>query len=315
MAISTKDWKTSDTDFDIAGLKKGSFGGRTKRKNKNAVLALASLAFVLVFVMLVAILLKETSKAKSEVKERVVVVTEPAKEAPVPMANVLVPVQEIEAGKSLDPQMFKMIEKPAMSVSEDAVRSFEEIRNLYPRSILAANQPLVKDLFTAVRPPNQVSAKIPVGFRAVTINVNATSAVEGWANPGANVDVHWVSNITGEQTATLLVQNAKILSAERQVEGQNVGTAAVVPTTVTLLVSEKDAQKISLASTTGQIVLHLRGATDTGQTAGTTGSLTFHDLLSGQKREDPNNEGTIRIRNAKGEVEEWALIGGKLVKK
>ncbi|NMC64120.1 MAG: Flp pilus assembly protein CpaB [SAR324 cluster bacterium] len=237
MAISTKDWKTSDTDFDIAGLKKGSFGGRTKRKNKNAVLALASLAFVLVFVMLVAILLKETSKAKSEVKERVVVVTEPAKEAPVPMANVLVPVQEIEAGKSLDPQMFKMIEKPAMSVSEDAVRSFEEIRNLYPRSILAANQPLVKDLFTAVRPPNQVSAKIPVGFRAVTINVNATSAVEGWANPGANVDVHWVSNITGEQTATLLVQNAKILSAERQVEGQNVGTAAVVPTTVTLLVS------------------------------------------------------------------------------
>lgn len=316
MAISTKDWKTSDTDFDIAGIRRGGFGGRNKRKNKNAVLALVSLLFVVVFGLLVALLFQHTNKPKEEaVKERVVVVTEPQKPAPIPMVNVLVPAQEIEAGKLLDPVMFRVIEKPAIAVSEDSVRSFEEIKGLYPRSILAANQPLVKDLFTAVRPPNQVSAKIPVGFRAVTINVNATTAVEGWANPGASVDVHWISNITGEQTATLLVQNAKVLSAERQVEGQNVGPGAVVPTTVTMLVSEKDAQKISLASTSGQLVLHLRGATDTGQVASTSGSLTYRDLLSTQKRADPNTEGSIRIRNNQGEIEEWVLIGGKLQKK
>lgn len=316
MAISTKDWKTSDTDFDISGIRKGGFAGRGRKKNRNLLLLLSACAFVLVFIVLIALIMQQTKPATPppQAVREVVVVQQPSKPEPIQMVNVLVPIQEIEAGKPLDESLFKMVERPAMAVTEDSVRSFDEIKGLYPRSILAANQPLVKDLFTAVRPPNQVSAKIPVGFRAVTINVNATTSVEGWANPGASVDVHWISNVTGEQTATLLVQNAKVLSSERQVEGQQLA-GSVVPTTATLLVSEKDAQKISLASTSGFLVMHLRGATDSGQSASTSGSLTFRDLLATQKRADPNTEGTIRLRGNDGSVEEWSLVGGKLVKK
>lgn len=268
-------------------------------------LAFASLIFILVFVILIYVLMQEAKKPKEEpVKERVVVVEQ--KPQPIPMVNVLVPIQEIEAGKPLDQSMFKIIEKPAMAVTEDSVRSFDEIKGLYPRSILAANQPVVKDLFTAVRPSNPIAPKIPVGYRAVTINVNATTAVEGWANPGANVDVMWITNITGEATATLLVQNAKVLSAERQVEGQQVGPGAVVPTTVTLLVSEKDAQKISLASTSGSLVLHLRGATDTGAASNVTGPVRVIDMVDSKRPE--SKQDTVRIKNpTTGMVEEWTL--------
>lgn len=314
MAISTKDWKTSDTDFDISAVRKGGFG-RTRRKNKNALLALASLAFIALFVIIIAVLLKEGKekpKEESPAKERVVVVE---KEKPMQMATVLVPIAEIEAGKPLDPSMFKLVEKPAIAVSEDSVRSFDEIKGLYPRSLVPSNQPLVKDLFTAVRPPSPLAAKIPVGFRAVTINVTATTAVEGWANPGANVDVHWIAKVTGEETATLLVQNAKVLSAERQIEGQNVGPGVAVPTTVTLLVSDKDAQRISLAQTTGLLVLHLRGATDSGQASALSGNLTYRDLLQNQKKGETATEGTIRLKGANGEIEEWVLMNGKLLKK
>lgn len=314
MAISTKDWKTSDTEFDISSVRRGAFGQK-RRSNKQLVLVAAAAVFVVIVVTLMALLLQQSQTPQElpqpEAKERVIVVE---KEKPLQMVNVLVPVAEIDAGRALDPSMFRMVEKPAVAVSEDAIRSFEEIKGLYPRTVLPSNQPLVRDLFTAVRPPNQVSAKIPVGFRAVTINVNATTAVEGWANPGASVDVHWIANVTGEQTATLLVQNAKVLSAERQVEGQAVGPGVAVPTTVTLLVSDKDAQKISLASTQGALVLHLRGATDSGQTSSTTGVLTFKDILQTRKA-DVASQGTIRLRNNKGEIEEWVMINGKLTKK
>ena len=88
-----------------------------------------------------------------------------------------------------------------------------------------------------------------------------------------------------------------------------------MPTTVTLLVSDRDAQKISLASTSGALVLHLRGATDSGQTSQTSGTLSLKDLLTNGKRVDNGTEGSIRLRNSKGDMEEWVLINGKLMKK
>ena len=128
MAISTKDWKTSDTDFDISGVRRGGFASRGRRKNKNALLAFASITFLLIFLVLIAVFMQSRKPKEEPIKERVVVVEQ--KPQPIPMVNVLVPVQEIEAGKQLDPSMFKMVEKPAMAVSEDSVRSFDEIKGL-----------------------------------------------------------------------------------------------------------------------------------------------------------------------------------------
>jgi Flp pilus assembly protein CpaB len=146
--------------------------------------------------------------------------------------------------------------------------------------------------------------------------VNATSAVEGWATAGAYVDVHWVTNSFGDYTVNLLAQNAKILSAERQAETAQTGStnqqqAAVIPTTVTLLLTDRDAQKISLASTGGELKLHLRGTEDANKASQAT-VLTMNDLLGGTD-DSKMPRGVIKIRDEKGHLQEFSLKNGQIV--
>ena len=81
---------------------------------------------------------------------------------------------------------------------------------------------------------------------------------------------------------------------------------------------EKDAQKISLASTSGTLVLHLRGAGDPGKATSNIGTLTFKDLIGQATNEGRNAdglEGIARIRGADGSVQEWAVYNGKLMRR
>lgn len=184
-----------------------------------------------------------------------------AEEAPVKMIDVLVPVKDIDAGTALDPTLFRKESRPQVGVSPRVVVDFEELKGQFARSLILASQPLHRDFMTSVRPTSAITASIPEGYRAVTINVDARSSVEGFVRPGARVDVMWISNVRGRQGITRIVQNARVLSAERQIDSKQ-APGAPVPSTVTLLVSSEDAAKISLATTTGSITLQLRGDTD-----------------------------------------------------
>jgi len=223
-------------------------------------------------------------------------------------------VQKIESSTQLEPVLFRVEQRPDVGLSPRVVKSFEEIKGYYARSAINPNEPLISDLITKVRPTNAITGRIPEGFRAVTISVNATSSVEGWALPGAKVDVVWASRIRGQPGVTVIVQNAQILSAERQID-TNSKAGAPVPSTVTLLVTAEDASKIQLASTTGALSLSLRGDTDPGR--GVSGSsITVEDLLGGPKNSgEPRsaNAVTVRVRGADGKMQELVLENGKLI--
>ncbi len=247
----------------------------------------------------------EPAQADAAKRERVVVVE---KEAPIEMTDVLLPIQDIEQGKKLEPAMFRVEKRPKIAVSPSTVKNFEELKNQYARSIIPANNPLNKEVMTPIRPANPVIASIPAGFRAVTISVNALSAVEGWATAGAMVDVQWISG----GNANIIVQNAKVLSAERQIENaQQPQQGAPIPTTVTLLVNEKDAQKISLASTAGSLMLHLRGANDIGKGIVQDRPLKLSDL-NGSSKSNQGLEARLKIRQADGTFKELGIREGRL---
>jgi Flp pilus assembly protein CpaB len=126
-----------------------------------------------------------------------------------------------------------------------------------------------------------------------------------------------VTNSFGDYTVNLLAQNAKILSAERQAEASQPGSsnqqqaAAVIPTTVTLLLTDRDAQKISLASTGGELKLHLRGTEDANKASQAT-VLTMNDLLGGAD-DSKMPRGVIKIRDEKGRLQEFSLKNGQIV--
>jgi pilus assembly protein CpaB len=242
--------------------------------------------------------------------------------------EVLVPTQTIPAGVELDSSMFRFERKPEKVVSPDAPRSFEDIRGLYTKGVLLANQPINLDYLTNLQPVNALTASIPPGYRAIAITVDATSSVEGWAQPGARVDVIWVTTFTGRRTASVIAPNAKVLSANRRVEGAAAPAARAIsqprakkgeegiPATVTLLLTSRDAMRVRLAALHGRLSLVLRGIDDSGM-AGSTVPIGEGSLYSGlNHQESPRSRNlvtvTVKDRNT-GEQESLVFENGQRV--
>lgn len=178
------------------------------------------------------------------------------------MIEIVVPLQNIPPGATLEPNMFHRVKKPEIIVGPDIIRDFEEVKGLYSKGVLVAEQPVHRDFLTSLQPVNALTASIPNGYRAIAISVDATSSVEGWAQPGARVDVIWVTKDFGSQIAYVIAPNAKVLSANKKAEGARVERKEAdveEPSTVTLLLSVRDAMRVRLAALNGRLALVLRG--------------------------------------------------------
>jgi pilus assembly protein CpaB len=96
------------------------------------------------------------------------------------------------------------------------------------------------------------------------VEVNEFSAVAGFVEPGARVDLieTFVSN--GNQLARTIAQNVKIQAVNHRLSAVPADPAAPPQSTtsVTLLVSPATAQLIQLAASTGRPHLALRGLDD-----------------------------------------------------
>jgi pilus assembly protein CpaB len=226
---------------------------------------------------------------------------------PMKLVTVLVPVREIEAGTALMPHMFRQEKRPEVGVSERAVTSYEELEGSFARSLIVPGQPLHKEYITTIRPANVLTAKIPEGFRAVTIRTDSLTSVGGFARPGARVDVNWSTRINGAPAIVPIVENAEVLSADSQTTNQQ-GMEGIVPNTVTLLVTAEDAKKIQLATSSGSLSLSLRGDNDTQGSDG-RGEVTIPDLLGQPVVKEPvKNDGAVIVDGKK-----YYLVNGRLV--
>ena len=298
------------------------FGGRSRvyQTDKGRALVFVSVAG-LVFFSAAAYLLIGAEDAQTVQPKAFV---EVIKQTPIDMVEVLVPIQTIEQGKALEPAQFRKEKRVKEGLSPKVVRDFDEIQGFYARTLIVPEQPLHSDYITKTRPVNEIIQQIPEGFRAVTIRVDQISSVEGWARPGALVDVVWASKVNGQAAVTVIVEGAKILSAERITENQNQGGPngdvknpnGAVPSTVTLLVTSDDANKIQLATTAGSLSLNLRGESGGGKGI-SGGTITVDDLLLRKGAEEPRAmecKGKLKTCSKDGKCETLCMrIDGSLV--
>lgn len=232
------------------------------------------------------------------------VVVETAPE--IELVEVLVPAQPIETGTEFMPEMFRVEQKPRVSVPTGAISRFEQIQGQFAKSRISMDQPLSDKLVTSVKPITVITSGIPDGFRAVTIPVDQTTGVEGWAKPGVKVDVVLVSSGGGRSEAGTIVCNAKVVSAGGSPSaGPN--EAAGLVSTVTLLVSQDDAVTIQLAQTMGKLSLSLRGDTDDGGGAscGKKVKSVFNEPVGGAKVK--KKQGCVRVKRPEGGYDEMCL--------
>lgn len=222
------------------------------------------------------------------------------------MVDCLVAAEKIEAGAALDPSKFRKETRAIAVGTTTLITSFDKLRGAYAASFIAAGQPLLAEYMTSKAPINEIQANIPDGFRAVSIAVDDVSNVEGWVRAGAKVDVMLASQLNGKPVITMVVQNAKVLSAGQIAAAKGKGDI----TTITIMVTVEEAAKIQLASTAGQMSLSLRGDEETVESAeSTTVSIdAVFGIPSRQGTPVPGREGTVKVGSRV-----FAIIDGKLV--
>ncbi len=207
-------------------------------------------------------------------------------------AEIIVPIARIEEGAKLDPSMFTTVHLDDDKVPLGAVRKqdLEQIIGKFSNKLLSPNIPLVLEDITESRSVNSLS--IPAGYRAVTITVDNRTGVEGFAKPNSRVDVLWTFTQDGKQKVSTIVRFTKVLSVGG-VTASDVGKAAVDgggATTVTLLVSERDAKKIELARTLGALSLSLVGDQEEGTKEAEPDAIDITDLLNDKDKNTQNTQ-------------------------
>ena len=248
-----------------------------------------------ILVLAIAIIFVAQGTATNDTPPEVAV-TQPEAVIPPPVATVpvLVAKARIEEGSRIEEVLLSDIQMERDKIPSNAFLSSDKqnVIGKFAVRLINANMTLVREDVSDIRPLS--SFNIPPGYRAATIMVDARSGVEGFARPNTRVDVLWTYSEGGRQKVATIARFIKILSVAGQTS--NDGNRANVggSTTVTLLVTEKDARKIELARTLGSLSLSLVGDSEINAPQTENDAVTIEDLvgrpaISNEPQEIPND--------------------------
>jgi Flp pilus assembly protein CpaB len=185
-----------------------------------------------------------------------------------------VPLRTVARGERLAQIPLSQVKWPNDASITPYLRSIQGYEDSVATFSLPANLPIpLAGISKNAVESNAVVDGIPDGMRAITVRVDAESAVEGWARSGNFVDVIVLrqSKKSGVGIeAKVIAENVRILSAGRSTEplaGQ--ASAPSAPATVTLLTTQEDALKVKTAASVGKLTFSLRGFDDEAPTLAT----------------------------------------------
>ena len=172
--------------------------------------------------------------------------------------------RRISSGSKLSNFKFKPIYWPRNSIPDGAVRDLAELRGMFAKKEIPSGMPIQRGHLT--KQAVMESLQITPGMRAVTIAIDATRGVEGWAQPGARVDVILTYNTEGELVSKVIVENARVLSLggdSRTIDEMgNRNRSDLKNRTITLEVAPPDALEVQTSIELGKISLIMRSQED-----------------------------------------------------
>ena len=135
---------------------------------------------------------------------------------------------------------------------------------------ITAGQPVTQGGLVAPGDRGFLAAALGPGMRAVTIPVSAKTGVGGFVFPGDHVDLMLTQTVQSEgvgpslKTTETILRNVRVLATDQSTETTVEEGKTVVRAfrTVTLEVTPKIAEKISVAQTIGTLSLSLRSLAD-----------------------------------------------------
>ena len=134
---------------------------------------------------------------------------------------------------------------------------------------VTAGQPVTQGALVAPGDRGFLAAALGPGMRAITIPVSAKTGVAGFVFPGDHVDLVLTQQVKGADSQPLkasetILKNLRVLATDQSTTTETVEGKSVVRTssTVTLEVTPRIAEKVTVAETIGQLSLSLRSLAD-----------------------------------------------------
>jgi len=155
---------------------------------------------------------------------------------------------------------------------------------------ITAGEPVTQGGLVAPGDRGFLAAALGPGMRAVTVPVNANTAVAGFVFPGDRIDLMMTHDANGLKATETILRNLRVLATDQStsqatVEGQ---TPVRTFSTVTLEVTPKIAEKIAVAQTVGTLSLSLRSIADNAtdlERALASGSIKIPDDATPEEEE------------------------------
>ncbi len=224
------------------------------------------------------------------------------------IVEIPVPSEPVAAGTRLKDIRWKTSAYPRHQVPPGAIYDTGSFLETFATVPLPAGLPVFREnLSAASYSINRVVERIPSGMRAMTMKVDATTAVEGWAGSGSLVDVLLIA----KDRTTVVAEKVKILSAERSTEPVEGVHAPSVPSTATLLVSQDQCLAISTAIPLGRIAFALRSSSDEDEWVDTV--FTSDQLRSNPAADEKKKTITGYLSVKDEDSRAFALADGKWI--
>jgi len=204
---------------------------------------------------------------------------------PVQTTNVYVAAQPIAVGTTITADMIAIQAWPSHLVLDGfiAADSGQKVEGMLSRAPFQQQEPILLSKLSNKDDPNFLAASIPSGMRVITLQTNEFEGVAGFVFPGDFVDVMLTHEVTKmlmvpsadndrptareEETPVTetVLTNAKVVAVDQRASGAGATDEQgnlVIPRSVSLLVSQADAQRLRLAQQKGTLTLTLRSLAD-----------------------------------------------------
>lgn len=200
------------------------------------------------------------------------------------LTEVVVVRDSIAAGEEITAEKLQMGKVSVDNVPQGAFTSVDQLKGRVSQVTLNKSQAVAENFLTPTGTGAGLQFAIPIGMRAITIEVNEFSGVGGMLLPGCHVDL--LSTVPAEQGGEMMsrtvVQNVQIIAVGQRMISQpeKKGDEPNVFRSVTLLATPAESEAIELAAATGRPRLVLRAGTDKDITA--TAGVTASNLRGRQ---------------------------------
>mgnify|MGYP001202525207 CR=1 FL=1 len=161
------------------------------------------------------------------------------------------------------------------------------------RFAITAGEPVTQGSLVSPGDRGFLAAALAPGMRAITVPVSAKTGVGGFVFPGDRVDMLLTQTISGDDTslqaAETILRNLRVLATDQSTETKTSEDGKTVVSefrTVTLEVTPRIAEKISVAQSIGTLSLVLRSIADNQTDLERAIASGAVDLPEGASKED-----------------------------